>query len=72
MERTLVEDTTVEALAMVLEGTARGVLAVQDELSGWVRSMDQYKQGGELIGNPIFRPGPIPMSEWTAKTGLSP
>jgi hypothetical protein len=46
MERTLVEDTTVEALAVVLEGTTRGVLAVRDELSGWVRSMDQYRQGG--------------------------
>jgi len=46
MERTLVEDTTVEALAVVLEGTPRGVLAMRDELSGWVRAMDQYKQGG--------------------------
>ena len=47
MERTLVEDTTVEALAVVLDGTSRGVLAVRDELAGWVRSMDQYKQGGK-------------------------
>ena len=47
MERTLVEDTTVEALAVVLEGTPRGVLAMRDELSGWVRSMDQYKAGGK-------------------------
>jgi putative DNA primase/helicase len=47
MERTVVEDTTVEALASVLEGTPRGVLAVRDELAGWVRAMDQYKQGGK-------------------------
>ena len=46
MNRTLVEDTTVEALAVILEGTPRGVVAARDELSGWVRSMDQYKQGG--------------------------
>ena len=46
MERTVVEDTTVEALAVVLEGTPRGVAVFRDELSGWVRSMDQYKQGG--------------------------
>jgi putative DNA primase/helicase len=46
MERAVVEDVTVEALATVLEGTPRGVLALRDELSGWVRSMDQYKQGG--------------------------
>jgi putative DNA primase/helicase len=47
MERTLVEDTTVEALAVVLEGTPRGVLVMRDELAGWVRSMDQYKSGGK-------------------------
>jgi hypothetical protein len=33
MKRTLVEDTTVEALAVVLQGTPRGVLAVRDELA---------------------------------------
>ena len=47
MERAIVEDITVEALAVVLESTPRGVLAWRDELSGWVRSMDQYKQGGK-------------------------
>jgi hypothetical protein len=46
MERTLVEDVTVEALAVVLESNPRGVLDTRDELSGWVRSMDQYKQRG--------------------------
>ncbi len=47
MERTMVEDATVEALAVVMEGTPRGVVAVRDELAGWVRAMDQYKQGGK-------------------------
>src|SRR5215203_3373576 len=47
MSRTVVEDTTVEALAVVLEGTPRGVLAMRDELAGWVRAVDQYKQGGK-------------------------
>ncbi len=47
MERTVVEDTTVEALAAVMEGTPRGVLAVRDELAAWVKSMDQYKAGGK-------------------------
>ena len=46
MERTLVEDTTVEALASILHGTPRGVLAWRDELTGWARAMDQYKLGG--------------------------
>jgi hypothetical protein len=45
MERTAVEDTTVEALSVILKGTPRGVVSVRDELSGWVRSMDQYKSG---------------------------
>jgi hypothetical protein len=47
MGRTVVEDTTVEALAVVLNDTPRGVLAVRDELAGWVRAMDQYKPGGK-------------------------
>jgi hypothetical protein len=47
LERTVVEDTTVEALAQVLESTPRGVMVVRDELAGWVRAMDQYKAGGK-------------------------
>jgi hypothetical protein len=47
MERTVVEDTTVEALAEVMDGTPRGVLTVRDELAAWVKSMDQYKSGGK-------------------------
>ncbi len=47
MERIMVEDATVEALAVVMDGTPRGVVAVRDELAAWVRSMDQYKQGGK-------------------------
>ena len=43
MKRTVVEDTTVEALAAVLEGNPRGVLVARDELSAFVRSLDQYK-----------------------------
>ena len=46
MERVVVEDVTTEALAVVLAGTPRGIATHRDELSGWVRSMDQYKQGG--------------------------
>jgi putative DNA primase/helicase len=46
MERTLVEDTTVERLAGIQGENPRGVVVVRDELSGWARAMDQYKQGG--------------------------
>jgi hypothetical protein len=45
MERTVVDDTTVEALQSVLATNPRGIIVAKDELSGWVRSMDQYKQG---------------------------
>ena len=47
MGRTLVEDTTIEALGRVQEGNPRGVVAVRDELSAWARAMDQYKTGGK-------------------------
>ena len=43
LKRTVVEDTTVEALAVVLEDNPRGVLLARDELSAFVRGMDQYK-----------------------------
>lgn len=42
LERMVVEDITVEALSEVLKDNDRGVLAIQDELSGWFGSMDAY------------------------------
>src|SRR5918994_6064481 len=47
MERTVVDDTTVEALSRVLKESPRGVLVGKDELDGWIRGMDQYKAGGK-------------------------
>jgi phage/plasmid primase-like uncharacterized protein len=46
MKRLIVEDTTVEALSDVLKDNDRGVLCLQDELTGWFASMDAYKGGG--------------------------
>jgi hypothetical protein len=45
--RTLVDDITIEALAKRLEENPRGFLSAQDELSGFLRGMDQYKSGGK-------------------------
>jgi putative DNA primase/helicase len=43
--RMVVEDITVEALSEILKDNARGVLCIQDELSGWFGSMDAYSGG---------------------------
>lgn len=45
MTRCVASDTTVEALVGILEDNPRGLLVYKDELTGWVRSMDQYKGG---------------------------
>lgn len=45
MQRMIVEDITVEALSEVLKDNARGVLCIQDELSGWFGMMDAYTGG---------------------------
>ena len=38
-------DTTLEALAALLEQNSRGLVCLQDELTGWVLAMDQFKGG---------------------------
>lgn len=44
-KRLIVEDVTVEALSEILKHNDRGVLCVQDELTGWFGSMDAYSGG---------------------------
>lgn len=39
-------DTTVESLAANLDGNRKGLLLFRDELTAWVRSLDQYKGRG--------------------------
>jgi hypothetical protein len=41
--RYLCEDTTVEALAVLLQRQPRGLLMARDELGGWVNGFDAYK-----------------------------
>jgi hypothetical protein len=47
MRRCIVDDITIEALATRLEENPRGFLSAQDELTGFIRGMDQYKSGGK-------------------------
>jgi hypothetical protein len=44
-ERLLVSDTTIEALAPILQQNPRGVLLCRDELAGWIGSFDRYASG---------------------------
>ncbi|HHY65999.1 MAG TPA: DUF3987 domain-containing protein [Alicyclobacillus sp.] len=45
MEQLYTTNATMEALAEVLERTPRGILLYQEEISGWVLSLNQYKGG---------------------------
>jgi hypothetical protein len=45
LQRLWTEDTTVEALAKILQENPRGLLLKRDELAAWVGSMNQYKGG---------------------------
>lgn len=44
-KRTWTADTTVEKLAGILAENHRGVAIIRDELTGWARSMNQYRGG---------------------------
>ena len=45
LSRMIVEDITVEALSEVLKDNTRGIMCIQDEMSGWFGSMDAYSGG---------------------------
>jgi hypothetical protein len=46
-ERFVVADTTVEALAPILETNPRGLVLARDELAGWIGSFDRYVGRGK-------------------------
>lgn len=47
LARTLVDDTTTEALAKILQDSPRGVLSYNDEMGNFFGSMDAYRGGGK-------------------------
>lgn len=44
-DRCWCDDATVEALAVLLQQNSRGLLLIRDELAGWVKGFDCYKNG---------------------------
>jgi hypothetical protein len=62
-DRLVVVDVTVESLGPLLEENPRGLLMVQDEGVGWVRSMGQYK-GGRGNDRQFW------LSNWSGKTHI--
>ncbi len=46
-KRTYTTDSTGEKLAGILQECVRGFMLFKDELTGWIRGMDQYKSGGK-------------------------
>lgn len=48
-KQSVASDTTIEGLVNIFVSNPRGFIIDYDELSGWIRSMDQYKggKGGE-------------------------
>ena len=50
MDRCWVDDTTTEALAVLLNQNPRGLLVARDELSGWLGGFDRYakSRGGDV------------------------
>jgi hypothetical protein len=44
-DRCWCDDSTIEALAVLLQQNPRGLLLVRDELAGWLGSFDRYSQG---------------------------
>lgn len=44
-ERIEVSNTTLEGIVPILEENPKGLVVVSDELAGWAKSFDQYRQG---------------------------
>ena len=71
LKRIVCGDTTIEMLAVILEGNARGTLIARDELAGWLGSFTRYKgkHGGTDLPNwlELFRAGTVVVDRKTAE-----
>ncbi len=73
-ERFMVSDTTVEALATILQNTPRGLLLARDELKGWIGSFDRYAANGKSKADEahwltMFNGGSLLVDRKTGQTG---
>jgi hypothetical protein len=69
-QRVTISDTTVEALATVLNENPRGVLVVRDEMTGWISSFTRYANGvgGDLpIWLELFNAGQMTVDRKTTQ-----
>jgi len=48
MQQTLIKDSTIEMVIKILSNNKRGCSVVADELSGFLKRMNQYKDGDEV------------------------
>lgn len=53
-QRRLVEDATIESLQTVLKDNTRGIMSVQDEMSGWFGRLEKYSSGGGAAADRAF------------------
>ena len=71
LHRYICSDTTIEAIADVLQYAPRGLLLARDELSGLIRSFNAYRQGrggDEAHWLEMFRAGELLVDRKTATT----
>jgi hypothetical protein len=87
LQQLFTTDATLEALAVILAQNPRGLVFIRDELTGWVRAMNQYKggkgadrqswlsfwNGATVIVNRVSRQGPIVLDNpFVSVTGCLP
>ena len=62
-ERYITVDTTIEALAAILNAQYHGILVVRDELAGWLGGIAEYKSGkGSDLGHWLASWSGVPMT----------